>query len=81
MFQKADAIQARRRSPANFHLESYSSAFQETTVWRVRVSESGVTARRQDGRELSIGWRELLGAAMVYGKDKRGSGSWNGESP
>ncbi len=70
-------ITCRRRQPARFVLESYSPAFQEETTWRVRVSESGVLARRQDGRELSISWRELLGAAMVYGRDRQGSGSFD----
>lgn len=66
---KPDTVKARARGPARFTLDSYSSAFQQTTTWRVTVTESGVSARRQDGRELSIGWRELLGAAMVYGRD------------
>ena len=63
-------MKSRKRSPATFRVSGHSAAFGATVEWRVVVSESGVQARRlQDGRELAIGWRQLLGAAMFYGHD------------
>jgi hypothetical protein len=78
---KQTHVTARPRSPAYFTLDTYSSAFQESCTWRIRISETGILARRQDGRELSISWRTLLGAAMVYGKDSQGVGPFNGDAP
>ncbi len=63
-------MQAKNRAPARFVVEGYSSAFKCKVEWKVEVNRAGVTARRAvDGRELSISWRELLGAALVYGRD------------
>ena len=63
-------MKARKRGPARFDVEGYSAAFKQVVLWKIEVTGSGVTARRQlDGRELSIGWRALLGAAMFYGAD------------
>lgn len=61
---------AKKRGPARFTVSGYSAAYRNDITWKVEVTQSGVTARRViDGRELSIGWRELFGAAMFYGVD------------
>lgn len=63
-------MKAHKRAPAHFKVTGYSSAFKHDTEWKITVTESGIQARRlYDGRELSIGWRPLLGAAMFYGCD------------
>lgn len=63
-------MQARNRSPARFIVEGYSSAFKCNVVWKIEVSGRGISARREtDGRSISISWRQLLGAALVYGLD------------
>lgn len=63
-------MKAKKRGPAYFDVRGHSAAFKRDIVWRVCVSENGITARRiVDGRELSIDWRTLLGSAMFYGHD------------
>jgi len=63
-------VKAARRGPANFTVSGYSAAFKRDVVWKITVTESGVSAKRtEDGRDLSIDWRTLLGSAMFYGCD------------
>lgn len=63
-------MKAKKRGPAYFDVRGHSAAFKREIVWRVCVGENGIHARRTiDGRELSIDWRALLGAAMFYGCD------------
>ena len=65
-------MKARKRQPARFTVSGYSPAFKKEVAWNVTVGETGVCARRaEDGREISIGWRELFGAAMFYGRDSQ----------
>lgn len=65
-------MKARKRQPARFTVSGYSPAFKKEVAWAVTVSETGVHARRaEDGREISIGWRELFGSAMFYGRDSQ----------
>ena len=73
-------MQAKNRSPARFVVEGYSAAFKCKVEWKVEVGGNGITARRAvDGRELSITWRELLGAALVYGRDASTSNGKGGK--
>ncbi len=69
-------MKATRRGPAFFTVSGYSAAYKREVTWKITVTESGVNARRQeDGRDLSIDWRTLLGSAMFYGCDSlRGDG-------
>lgn len=63
-------MKAKKRGPARFEVSGHSAAFKKRVLWKVTVTETGVTARRtEDGRELSIDWRTLLGSAMFYGHD------------
>lgn len=63
-------MKAHKRSPANFMVTDYSAVFKRTVVWKVQVTESGISAHRHDdNRKVAIDWRTLFGAAMFYGHD------------
>lgn len=61
------------RRKAHFEFASYCSALKCKTKWRIEVSATGMIAKREmDGRTVSLSWREMIGMAIVYGRDANG---------
>jgi len=67
-------LRANKRRVARFEVRDRSTVFPVTVTWRIEVSEDGLKARRDlDGTVASVSWKQVLGAALYYGRTEKGN--------
>ena len=67
-------LKANKRRVARFEVRDRSTVFPVTVTWRIEVSEGGLKARRDlDGCTTYVSWKQVLGAALYYGRTEKGN--------
>ncbi|MCK5652787.1 MAG: hypothetical protein KAJ42_15460 [Gemmatimonadetes bacterium] len=67
-------LKANKRRVARFQVRDRSTVFPVTVTWNIEVSEGGLKARRDmDGCTAYVSWKQVLGAALYYGRTEKGN--------
>ena len=67
---------AKARQPAHFDVEYFSSVYKRRVTWKTKVTERGITARRDtDGTTVSIPWEKVISLALFYGANSHRDGT------
>lgn len=67
-------LKANKRRVARFQVRDRSTVFPVTVTWNIEVSEAGLKARRDlDGCTTYVTWKQVLGAALYYGRTEKGN--------